>query len=504
MDGYKLSKSLALVLDEATDLDFANALVDIAGFLRMFFLKKNLARDIEIMIVGTGLERLSVPIVGCGTDPSKAHVITLLTPYLQAVLENGAIEVHHVDGIGKGIFSRVLATNARMLFNGVLPILMDKKHTFGLHRLGERKTDRIGTLGSVRELMDFGARYYLTQNTVAKSKNNHRKYLDACFYYHLRAAETKLEETLLKHKVGEKFKVFQSLTIDPTLAGLESTIADIGLIRSDGRTSVALKLLALHGQSYPVFAGNVQSLEELTCCHLQRRLQIGGAVVAFHGALENAWPPASKKSNNNIGQGEINQLSGEMNEQTEVNFSNRVRRLLAGNNEKFGIVFMQGKLDSQGPDVFELEVSTCTGTGENNNNDDDDDDNNKNNNNNEEKSFTGKLYVYQCKNTKTMDWKHSWSSLGVEQGDNAFEPNPDAGSAGYSFAGIKALRAKLNEISNSLNVTLGDRVVVSTKNGGNMHVVRQKEHPGCCKILPRELLEPTISALAYGESETAE
>mmetsp|Transcript_4173 Transcript_4173/g.8650 ORF Transcript_4173/g.8650 Transcript_4173/m.8650 type:complete len:219 (+) Transcript_4173:2387-3043(+) len=168
---------LTLVVDEAVELWLAKALVDIGVSLRLYLMNvRKLASEVEMIVAGTGLDRLESMTLRrkIGSDPALTILIVLSKPNLDnavaslraTIKEQGEIKA----AIEEGVYSRVLATNSRMLFRGVIPIVRLSIFSRNLEVLGETLEERLKSIGTIREVMDYAFRYYLAQNTVGRSQ----------------------------------------------------------------------------------------------------------------------------------------------------------------------------------------------------------------------------------------------------------------------------------------------------------------------------------------------
>jgi hypothetical protein len=169
---------LIIILDEVgKNPDFALGLVDEVRNILITIQNRGLAKSTMLVLVGSGLDGFiadsssDLPIVtreNCqesfalqsfGTDPSKSDVIIIHGP----TLDDRVIQGVKLDDIMRGTYSHVLATNTRMLFHGVIPIMTDEKHTISVEDLSSRSK-----LGSTNIVMDYAARIYIRLNGMKR------------------------------------------------------------------------------------------------------------------------------------------------------------------------------------------------------------------------------------------------------------------------------------------------------------------------------------------------
>jgi len=163
-------KKLVIIIDEVgKDPELSRGLVDEVRVIYNKIRARNMAEDVLLVLVGSGLERF-IECVGIetgdrafdaeyasfGTDPTKSDVVELRGPGQETLDKLG--ESCGVPGksILGGTYSQVLATNTRMLFRGVIPIFKSILHNIRLE--GEDLHERRVILGSTNHVMDACAR----------------------------------------------------------------------------------------------------------------------------------------------------------------------------------------------------------------------------------------------------------------------------------------------------------------------------------------------------------
>ena len=92
----------------------------------MHYFQQNHAAEVQIVLVGTGLDRIKdQDVEQYNTDPTKVSFVEMMQPDLGGPLE-AIISKDLKTVIEQGVFSKILAENARMLFHGVLPVLQSE------------------------------------------------------------------------------------------------------------------------------------------------------------------------------------------------------------------------------------------------------------------------------------------------------------------------------------------------------------------------------------------
>jgi hypothetical protein len=145
---------LIIIFDEVgKNLDFTLGLVEEVRNILMNIQYKGLAEDAMLVLVGTGLDGLfdhTSPDFSIVTKtkfqdngarwpiwigPSKEAVIIVRGP----TLDNRVIQGVKLDDIKRGTYSNILATNTRMLFRGVIPIMTDEKLIMSVEDISSRR-----------------------------------------------------------------------------------------------------------------------------------------------------------------------------------------------------------------------------------------------------------------------------------------------------------------------------------------------------------------------------
>ena len=156
-----LPSKVALILDEATDIDLVEGLIDTVRqtYREMDDLVKE---QIILVLVGTGLDLIRDG-NQVGTNPAYSRLIRMKGPDLQHLEKTSVIKPEVSRAVSNGLFSRVLQTNARMLFRGILPVLRQGFHSvdgdFDPQAKTRRYEERLKAIASFGPLMDYGVRF---------------------------------------------------------------------------------------------------------------------------------------------------------------------------------------------------------------------------------------------------------------------------------------------------------------------------------------------------------
>lgn len=444
---------------------------------------------VQLVIVGSGLERLEEKkIVGleetmiggyCPTDPPKCNVLTLKGP----IISGSNIGVPWEDILG-GTYSRILATNTRMLTTGVLPLMASK---FIMDpTLGNVPVSAIRKQwGSDGCVMEYAV------NRVASLDPPKRKLVIANqFRVLVKAAIVRAREETAKR--GKNQNPF----FGDVLKGLdvhkydEEELLSLGLITAN-RTNISSALCYLAcggGMTVPFVGNNGASLATVLQHHLVRlsQVQYGDSFCQSYD-LKRAWPPWSRKGDEELkGRGAVRreikhfvktQDSAYNNDNDDVN---AVKKILDGK-KVYTLVLRQTAPNAQGPNVLLLSKR------------------------NENSCAT--LDLFRCKEdvgevqrfTTDIYMRALWS-IGVQMDEHWEEPmiEPTKGLAGYSYQGMQELAIALTDVL-GYDVNIGDRCLVLSRKWieleeqyhNNLNALLIKNDN--VHIWTSEMLEPTIS-----------
>ena len=364
-----LPEKVAIILDEATDIDLVEGLIETVRttYVELGPLVKE---HVILVLAGTGLDFIRYG-DRVGTNPACSRLIRMKGPNLQHIVDDKSNEISPeiCQAVASGLFSRVLQSNSRMLFRGILPILQQPFHSVDgafedqPEERQRRYAARLKEIASFGPLMDYGVRFYVTQNTVGDlTKKNRDVLLMDCFIYHLSTAiesptiATTRHETVRNIQETELEVVKQLRNRTPS-----NQIFDIGLAARSG-TSAALKYMACFGFTCPIRPSFGHELEELTALHYQRLMMIQG-YNSQRVTLRYAWPPKSSKKDADIDEDAIADLRKRLLEQSQLELAN-VRLVVAeGEGGRVCTIFSQGTASAQGGDVFALLFDTSTKSG---------------------------------------------------------------------------------------------------------------------------------------------
>jgi hypothetical protein len=484
-----LPEKVAIIIDEVTDVDLVEGLIE--NVREMMSKYKYLAKkSLLFVFVGTGLDAIRYP-ERVGTNPNLSKLVTLKGPNLDNLKNTTAISKIVYDAINSGVYSRVLKSNSRMLFRCLLPIfaleIFSRDGKYSREKTHTRFEQRLKEVASFRPIMDYGARYYVSQNTVGDMSGEKRDdVLAASFLYHLSTAiENPRKKSKNRSEVVKKIqerelhivKVLQK-ELQNKRKATEKDAFRVGLAAESG-TSSALKYLACFGLSCELRHGFGNEFEELTALHYLRLMDIQGHTVKRF-TLSHAWPPKSNKKNVNITEADITRLKDEVlqpQKQTEL------MGLTFPSEGKHCYIFSQGTATAQGGDVLVLVMDF--------------------------ESNVFELETIQCKHFKKSPGPETilpwWSSLGIAlHDDGKWNVEPMAGSAGHSFAGMRAFRDLLRDRT-QFPIKLGKRTLaVSFPMPPSATIKFPVPSDECARVLFREMLEPTISTFELRTAQTVD
>eukprot|EP00549_Striatella_unipunctata_P005187 CAMPEP_0118702834 /NCGR_PEP_ID=MMETSP0800-20121206/18144_1 /TAXON_ID=210618 ORGANISM="Striatella unipunctata, Strain CCMP2910" /NCGR_SAMPLE_ID=MMETSP0800 /ASSEMBLY_ACC=CAM_ASM_000638 /LENGTH=262 /DNA_ID=CAMNT_0006604145 /DNA_START=276 /DNA_END=1061 /DNA_ORIENTATION=- len=199
--------------------------------------------------------------------------------------------------IEKGVFSRVLAGNVRMLTQGLIPALQNDLVVEYVEE-GESKLRRRIAFASFRYAMDFCVRRYINLNGLKlKTAEERSKLLNRSFRFFMRSALEQLQRE--SNHVGGANRLLEALTRDDgdNSDGYEDeALFRIGLATRDPRkTSSALKYLACDGATEYLYSDDGYSFEFVLAAHLERLYAAHGYQIGYV-ELKHAWPPAVERN----------------------------------------------------------------------------------------------------------------------------------------------------------------------------------------------------------------
>ncbi|CAE7168685.1 unnamed protein product, partial [Symbiodinium microadriaticum] len=460
---------LTLVLDEATDPVLARGMVDLGRTLQHHFLQH--ASRVQVVIAGTGLELLET-LSGqakFGTDPSKAKVIVVQSPNLTRVLDKISSQwtpqqrTDFTQALENGFFAKTLASNARMLFRGVLPVLSHRHHFCQPKDYPTTLSDRLQTIASHAHNMDYALRLYLTSNTVGTLGHKKRSTLLAkAFRFHLQKSRQSLETNeVWPPPVGQSNETDYEEIFTRGLAGRRMT-------------SSALKLLSCYFQASELTPGG-NAFEELCLCHILSQLRAEGMTAERIDGLSAGWPPPRSRANLSAAKSKLKKRPD-----PDKDFFKKLKTLSQDQPPVRAFVFRQLHPRAQGPDLFYLV----------------------------KKDKGWELHAWQCKersrNISEQDWKKWWLSLGVawnetvgngkndESAKKKAQKKKNAENAKYSALGIQLLKEKLQGALNGSTVKLAGLAIATSLPGKDVMNLGVPQVADCaCYIYPRECLQPT-------------
>jgi len=470
-------EKLVLVFDECgRSPEFTVGIIAKARDLLTDLKLNGLAMELALVLCGTGLEAVKTGTTGnkyIGSDPALTTVTIMLNTNLDHLTDGVGVGVDERNAIKEGVFSRIAATNVRMLANGVLPVLRNElvtKHADD-NTWGENAS-RLKAFCSFRFAMDFSVRAYVNLNGLAGKDTSARgELLDKAFHYMLKSALQVIRPSAAATSQIE--------AMDAKYEGDDEDIFRIGLATRDlSKTSNALRYLACKGKTAPLFASNGTAFENVVAVHLHRYSESLGISTGLK-ELQSAWPPAARKNVDLDEAKVVEELVNDMLEdgkadvQMIVNFfRNAIPEAKGG---PVALVLRQGVPNAQGADVMKFEAM---------------------------KSIL-EVSTYQTKNWKSTRHKKEMSnaakSLGVDA-DNT-KCIPVQGSAGYSYQATLALCKKVAEVL-VMKPEIVNRVIVFAYEDSQRSKSDEELVKGCnVQLWSKEMLEPTISALVVAPDE---
>ena len=290
-------ENLVVVFDECgSSPDFVAGILATARDQFLPFLRdqKRLAKNVGLVLCGSGLEAIKTTGINgnryIGSDPAIINVVIMRTTKL-GKLPDGELR----GAIEEGAISKVLATNARMLAQGLIPALSSEL-VVGQINDNEEKHRRRVAFGSFRYAMDYCVRRYVHLSGL-KSKSTEKRslLLKNSFRFFIRSALTTI---LNKGKADRSCaqRLLEEVRSDAEEDNDEE-LFQMGLAtRKPSRTSNALRYLSCDGATEYLFSGNGYAFEIVLSFHLERYCKaVLGYQVSFF-ELQHAWPPAAEKN----------------------------------------------------------------------------------------------------------------------------------------------------------------------------------------------------------------
>mmetsp|Transcript_48351 Transcript_48351/g.117087 ORF Transcript_48351/g.117087 Transcript_48351/m.117087 type:complete len:662 (-) Transcript_48351:2601-4586(-) len=245
--------NLVVVFDECgSSPDFVAGILATARDRFLPFLRdqKRLAKNIGLVLCGSGLEAIKTTGSNgnryLGSDPAITNVVIMRTTKLE-MLQDSQLR----DAIENGTISRVLASNARMLTQGLIPALSNELVVSYINNDEEKHRRRVA-FGSFRYAMDYCVRRYVHLNGL-KSVDQHKRsrLLKNSFRFFIRSALT----TLLDEGTAAAPCARRLLKeVSDADEGGDEDVFRIGLATRDpARTSNALKYLSCAGATEYLF-----------------------------------------------------------------------------------------------------------------------------------------------------------------------------------------------------------------------------------------------------------
>jgi hypothetical protein len=414
-----------------------------------------------------------------GTNPSSSRLVILKSPKIKALVKKGFLSKTVSEAMERGMFSRIMQSNARMCFRALLPILNWDMYRLDVPGLSENETaDRLRArlLGIETFIMDYALRSFVQSNSVGNVLPAHRAaLLERAFVYHLvtEMEKTEIQNLQIKHILKKELAHVKTWEAWKALETRPSELFERGFVSKSG-TSNALKYMSCFGLTCALYPAFSDDFEDIVSVHYHRSMEVQGFTTKRH-ILSHRWPPKSDKSDKKIDAAAISELRDKLLLQ-----EGKLKLGLTDLGDKACVVF-QRKAPALGGHILALVLS-----------------NNK-----------YRVDCIQCKNFVSSpgpaDVLKLWRSLGIEMNENnEWDLEPTTGAAGYSYASLKVFCELLGNQLGGIPVDIGQRVIATS-----LKVPPMAEFPiptgkdGTpivnVSVWFREMLEPTISVLSVSD-----
>jgi hypothetical protein len=507
-----------VVFDECgKSRDFAHGLIASARE----FLGSIRAKTVVLILCGAGLEDIHIAENGnkkcTGSDPTLSTVLIIRETNLELLPDKLLREA-----IKQGTYSRTLATNARMLTQGVIPVLTSSIVVKRIEDPTVLKQSQI-EFGSFRYAMNYCSREYAHLNGLGGLEPPAKMdCMRRSFQFMERSALLEVvgyqRSTIPRHATA--MRLLKDLGQEPSFETGEldddSIVFTIGLATRDlKKTSSALKYLACHGKTGPAIASNGVAFELIVSAHFERHRECLGYSVGYY-ELRSAWPPATEKKPK-LDVDDINERIAEMKEEGKADVS-VIAEFLQGymnTSKKSALVVRQGVPNAQGADVMEFvlkkephppvpvlhpvqapvvlpvghpaQAPVEAQDGE----------------------WTLEMSLVQAKNWNGVRYRSAMNeaarSIGVAvESESQSNATPLDGSAGYSYQAAIGL---LNEVGEKLGIAnrmIKRRVIAVAYHHKERSLTDFTDIADNVELWSREMLEPTISALPVADDEDGE
>ena len=458
-------EKLAIVIDEATDLDLAKGIVDIGRQFCSDFASLATEKKIRLVVCSTGLDDLDAATEKIGTDESKSKTIIVQEPNIERVLESEKLFRAPLNQVlDQSRIAKALSSNTRMLFRGLLTTLLLDMH-FRDSLANSRDSSNSAVVGRLVEFCNtpafigYAARLYIGSNIV---KN--LALLDEAFVFHLLSETTGLDNDFVTMVKGTEAAERREVKPD--------AIFHRGLARR-GSTSAALRYLSCCGLSCPVDMARGADFETLVSFHLSRVMQLRGKTVS-RLELKEAWPRPS--GGGTLSLKRIQRLRDDLREVPKGSRQNdHIKDILGKANGC--IVFLQRYPMAQGPDIFVVFVDGRKLV----------------------------IHVVQCKHLRVLPefatTKTWWSSLGVHVSGSGetLKWNCDRTClcpAACPKVGIEGFAQHLLRVTGLDEYTIQKRVMATSQPYHVMEAHIPLNNDLGCQFLSLEMLQPTYSVFS--------
>ena len=495
-------QKLVIIIDEVGKChEFGHGLVNsVRKIQKTYVERKKRCKEFKLVIAGSGLDaalRRDPNIANFSTDPHKSIVAVLkgpkrgkqLTKYLKEYLErkdpDSSWKHKYIpEAIVGGSYSRVFATNTRMLFDGIIPVLEVGLLTEGIDDDAGHQ-QRLLDLCSANIVMDYPDRKYVQRNGLKNEEEKKHQELLLCDSF-----LCILEESSRKAKVNQH--AYDENTDPQVSAAKKQELMLKGIVASNtSETSPALQCLACNGLTEELIPADGISFKGILAAHLRRLLYCGKVLPVETYDLQEAWPAKSSEKLEDEKK-VMDMLKRRFKAHAFVDVAKLYQRISKRlqSVDSFAIVMKQRVPSAQSADVIVLEASIV-----------------------EKKQLVIVLDLFQAKQVenvpgvKTPQFAKWASSIVVRIPPLPGKNDENGYSYLYSNLGLtylcKCLRSSLekNEDYSSVSVKIRNRYIVVSKSyketpwtdGGSYNYAKD-----CgVRLWTREHLEPTTSAVQF-------
>ena len=482
-------EKVVLIIDEAGKCEsFARGLVDSVREIHKDFIDKRRCKMFKLVLAGSGLDAAikrdssfdPVDTAAFGTDPLKSTVVVLkgpkklfledkLTSYFTMRKSRTRIEGFIPKAIAKGAYSRVLATNTRMLFDGIIPILKDEKLTVGIQESGLEQ--KLHGLCSSKIIMDFAARAYVQLNRLKDLSQDQRQNIISRSFLFLLKSSCDAVQNKHAYPIGTFDSLSVQSMVDLTLMGVVAS--------NPLDTSPALRFLACNGHTDELIPADWISFDGLVAVHLRRFMYASKDCSLVVHTLREAWPgKAIARPRDSIDVSK--ELTRNFKDYSFDDVRNLTKIILENGPGKLAIIMKQRVPSAQSADIIILEATV------------------------EQRKVELCFDLFKAKHCATIpgvktDTFRDWvKSIGVDMGGSEKDHRHEYSLLGIEYLG-NCLKESLCAKFASVDVAIRGRFLVVSKGFKETpwkeDDVTHMKQDYKLTLWTREHLEPTFSAI---------